>query len=116
MHVQSLPISAGTMTLSAPSKWLAEELSLLLSAPHVSIQSHIGGLAGGPGPVDLFTTRFNHLFMRHARGLVGEKEVDRDQLMHALLALQKRWNPTDCTYFNCELHRRIEGFHVGGGG
>ena len=82
------------MTLSAPSKWLAEELSQLLSA------------------TDLFNARFDVVFVRHARGLVGGREVDRDELMQTFLALQKSWNPSDCTYLSCDLHRRIEGFHV----
>ena len=69
---------------------------------------------GGPDTVDPFTTRFDHMFMRHARGLVGGREVDRNELMRTLLALQKSWNPSACTYVNCELHYRIEGFHVGG--
>ena len=54
------------------------------------------------------------MFVRHARGLVGGKEVDLEELKRTLLALQKKWNPSECRYENCEsLHRRIEGFHVG---
>lgn len=113
MHVQLLSISSGTMTLSAPSKWLAEEISLLLSTPHVTMLPHSGGVPVESDSPDLFSTRFNHIFMRHARGLVGGKEVDRVELMQTLLALQKRWSAADCTYHDCELHHRIEGFHVG---
>ncbi|KAI0344534.1 hypothetical protein BDW22DRAFT_1354613 [Trametopsis cervina] len=99
------------MSLSAPSKWLADELATLLSTPHSSESAQMDGMSVEDDPVDLFTTRFNHVFIRHARGLVLGKEVDREQLKQTLLALQKRWNASDCRYDNCDLHRRIDGFH-----
>lgn len=103
-----------TATLSAPAKWLANELSTLLSSPHITTPSHLGGLHHAPGPVDLFNTRFNSMFMRHARGLVGGREVDREGLKESLLALQKRWNAVegDHKFEDVVLHRRIDGFHV----
>lgn len=99
-----------SQSLSAPSAWLATELSALLSAaadaasaPHAA-----------PPREDAFSSRFDGVFVRHARGLVGGREVDREGLKQALLALQKRWSPAQCRYEDCEsLHRRIDGFHVG---
>ena len=102
--------------LSAPSRWLASELATLLSTPQnknsedataTVIQVHDDEVT-----MDLFTTRFDTVFMRHARGLVSGKEVDREGLKRTLLVLQKRWNAANVRYVSCELHYRIEGFHV----
>ena len=105
------------MALSAPSQWLANELTALLSSPHtVALPPH--DITNSPyqaaGHADPFSARFNDMFLRHARGIVGGREVDREELKRALLALKKRWNPSQVRYEDCEsLHRRIEGFHVG---
>lgn len=102
------------MSLSAPSQWLANELSSLLSSPHTVAPHEITNSQNGAGAADPFSTRFNNMFVRHARGLIGSREVDLEELKRTLLALQKKWNPSDCRYEDCEsLHRRIEGFHVG---
>ena len=100
------------MTLSAPSQWLANELTALLSAPNLQYSSGGGGDSRGGGGGD-FSSRFDSMFLRHARGLIGEREVDGEELKRSLLALQKRWDPAHCRYENCEeLHHRIDGFHV----
>lgn len=89
-------------SVSAPAQWLADELAALLSAPH----------ALAP---ELFNTRFNAIFMRHARGLVGGREVDREGLKQSLLALQKNWDAAQLPkYADTTLHRHIDGFHVSG--
>ncbi|GJF00103.1 hypothetical protein PsYK624_163820 [Phanerochaete sordida] len=96
------------MSLSAPSQWLANALTALLSAPHAGPPPH----GAPPADADAFAAVFNRVFVRHARGLVGGREVDRDELMRALLALQAAWRPARCAYADCEsLHRRIDGFH-----
>lgn len=87
-------------SISAPAKWLADELSTLLSSTH----------ALSP---ETFNTRFNSIFMRHARGLVGGREVDREGLRQSLLALQKNWDASQQPKFaDTVLHHRIDGFHV----
>ncbi|EKM54167.1 uncharacterized protein PHACADRAFT_257816 [Phanerochaete carnosa HHB-10118-sp] len=101
------------MSLSAPSQWLANELTLLLSAPNHSAAPHDVTNAQQLPDSDAFSAVFNRVFVRHARGLVGGREVDREELKQALRALQKWWSPTQCRYADCEsLHRRIDGFHV----
>jgi hypothetical protein len=99
-------------SLNAPAQWLANELATLLSTPHSNLPGHVDDVQIADDPVDLFTTRFNHVFIRHARGLVSGKEVGREELKQTLLVLQKRWNASDCRYVSCELHYRIDGFHV----
>lgn len=47
----------------------------------------------GPGPIDVFSTRFANMFTQEATGVVGGKEVDKAGLKEALLALQRKWNP-----------------------
>ena len=97
------------MSLSAPSQWLANALTALLSAPHHAAPHDVTNAPAG----DAFSTAFNAVFVRHARGLVAGREVDREGLKRALLALQQRWTPAACSYADCEgLHRRIDGFHV----
>ncbi|KAI0093461.1 hypothetical protein BDY19DRAFT_923813 [Irpex rosettiformis] len=97
-------------SLSAPSRWLASELATLLSTEPQ--QGKTAVQMNDTMDEDLFTARFDNVFMRHARGLVSGKEVDREELKRMLLVLQKRWNATDVRYGSCDLHRRIEGFHV----
>ena len=100
----------------APSQWLANELSALLSTPQVQPPSQFIQVKveeNDKPEYDLFTTRFNDVFIRHARGLVGGREVDREGLKRTLLALQKQWSASGCTFGVCELHYGIEGFHVG---
>lgn len=66
-----------------------------------------------PGPVDLFSTKFNQMFMPDARGFVGGQEVDRDQLKETLLGLQRRWNAAEASCAACEVHpTHITEFHV----
>lgn len=102
-------------SLSAPSRWLASELAALLSTPQLSPNSfspHVPP-SEAAAAADLFSARFNDIFIRHARGLVGGREVDREELKHTLLVLQQVWgNASACRFADCELHRRIEGFHV----
>ncbi|KAI0812272.1 hypothetical protein BC629DRAFT_928832 [Irpex lacteus] len=96
-------------SLSAPSRWLASELATLLSTPQ---QGSLPAVASAQvEEVDHFTSRFDNVFLRHARGLVSGKEVDREELKQTLLILQKRWNASNVRYVNCELHYRIDGFH-----
>ena len=93
-----------SLTPSAPAKWLANELGALLASPH---------LATSAGGADAFTTRFNAIFMRHARGLVADRELDREGLKQSLLALKKYWDPKkEPRVEDIVLHRCIDGFHV----
>lgn len=49
----------------------------------------------GPGPVDMFTVRFNQYIMPEARGTICGRVVDREELKEGLLNLQKKWNTED---------------------
>ncbi|KAI0693015.1 hypothetical protein BC835DRAFT_1355121 [Cytidiella melzeri] len=102
-------------SLNAPAQWLANELNALLSAPTVVVEDgpgpEVAASEEDQDPADLFTTRFEHVFMRHARGLVGGREVDREELKKTLMVLRKRWNASDCRWMSCKLHYSIEGFH-----
>lgn len=78
------------------SEWLAQQLKTLLSSPYIHFSQPPAGLHGlrlGPGPIDLFSTRFENLFSNDATGVVAGEEVDRADLKQALLALQRTWNP-----------------------
>jgi hypothetical protein len=76
--------------------WLSKELSTLLASPHISFpktQIHLG-----PGPIDLFSTNFNNLFVPDVEATVDGKKVSRDELKQKLLNLQKHWKPEEVKF------------------
>lgn len=100
---QAQYITMASETEHAPGtpEWLQDRLAKLLKAPHISFPKPSGPLAHirmGPGPIDLFSTYYNNFFTSDAKGIVAGKEVDREGLKQALLALQKKWH-TDSAKF-----------------
>ena len=77
--------------VTSHSHWLSDCLCDLMASPHISMPPH-GGMLMGPGPVDLFTVRFDQYFMPGAHGTICGHAVDRDGIKDCLLNLQKRWN------------------------
>lgn len=95
---------------SEESQWFAQALAQLLAAPHVSIPDE--GPALGPGPVDVFTSRFDELFMPEAHGFVCGQPVNREELKETLIGLQRRWDAVDAQCIGCEAHpTHITEFH-----
>ena len=86
----------------APPQFLQDRLSTLLASPYIHFKKPTSGpllgLRMGPGPVDLFSTRFANFFTHAATGVVAGTEVDRDGLKDALLALQRRWDPNSASF------------------
>jgi hypothetical protein len=80
------------------SGWLAQTFASLLSAPHISTPSHAGPLILGPGPIDLFSTRFVNTFTDDICAIVSGEIVTREKLKEDLLALQKHWNSADVQF------------------
>ncbi|OSD03918.1 hypothetical protein PYCCODRAFT_1444108 [Trametes coccinea BRFM310] len=78
---------------TSSNHWLSDCLCDLMASPHITIPPRGGLHLGGPGPVDVFTTRFNQYFLPEAHGTLCGRPVDREGLKAGLLALQKRWNP-----------------------
>ena len=73
------------------SAWLAQSIAALMAAPHV----HMGDEEGadmGPGPVDMFSSKFDAMFMPDAVGWVCGERADRQEIKESLLGLQRRWN------------------------
>lgn len=99
---------------NAESQWLAHSLSLLLAAPHITLPDEGSEEARlGPGPVDVFTIRFNEMFMPEARGFVGGHAVDREELRKTLVGLQRRWNAAEGSCVGSEVHpTHVTEFHV----
>ncbi|THG97454.1 hypothetical protein EW026_g4548 [Hermanssonia centrifuga] len=85
----------------ATSEWLQEQLSTLLASPHIHFShpkfpgAHI---RMGPGPIDVFSTKFANMFTSDATGTVAGTQVDKDGLKESLLALQKQWNPDSAKF------------------
>ncbi|PSR78708.1 hypothetical protein PHLCEN_2v7297 [Hermanssonia centrifuga] len=85
----------------ATSEWLQEQLSTLLASPHIHF-SHPkfpgAHMRMGPGPIDVFSTKFANMFTSDATGTVAGTQVDKDGLKESLLALQKQWNPDSAKF------------------
>ena len=74
--------------------WLSKEISQIISSPHISFPKPAAPLPFkmGPGPVDLFSTRFNNTFAYDVQATVTGEEVSREGLKAKLLGLQKHWS------------------------
>lgn len=59
----------------------------------------VGNIIMGPGPIDLFSTRFINTFTEDVKANVSGKDVTRDGLKECLLNLQKHWNPKTAQSF-----------------
>ena len=92
------------------SKWLAEHLKELMAAPHIHSDE---GAELEPGPVDLFSTKFDQMFMPDAHGWVCGERATREEIKESLLGLQRRWNEKEAMCKGCPPHEvhQME-FHV----
>ena len=74
-------------------EWLSKEIWQIITSPHISFPKPTGPLhfRMGPGPVDLFSTRFNNAFAFDVKATVAGEEVSREELKAKLLGLQKYW-------------------------
>jgi hypothetical protein len=85
----------------SPAAFAESALAALLSAPHISLPRGPSGIRMGPGPIDLFSTKFNNTFTAEAMGVIDGKQVDREELKEGLLALQSHYDP-DTAKFQSE--------------
>jgi len=91
-----------------PPEWLASTLSSILSAPHITIPPAPGGRPEGPGPIDLFTTRFDNAFTDDAKAIVDGRKETLDGLKATLLALQKHWNAQTAKFTRVQsIHKHL---------
>jgi len=77
--------------------WLSKEISQIITSPHISFPKPAAPLQFriGPGPIDLFSTRFNNVFAFDVKATVAGEEVSREELKAKLLGLQKHWKPEE---------------------
>ena len=73
--------------------WLSQEIWQIITSPHISFPKPTGPLQlrMGPGPVDLFSTRFNNAFAPDVKATVVGEGVSREELKAKLLGLQRHW-------------------------
>jgi len=76
--------------------WLSKEISQIMTSPHISFPK--GPFRMGPGPVDLFSTRFNNAFAPGVKVTMAGEEVSREQLKAKLLDLQKYWKAEEVKF------------------
>ena len=104
-------MSDSTQPELAPSSldFLQDRLSTLLASPHIHFKQPplLHGIRMGPGPVDLFSTRFMNFFTHDATGVVAGKQVDKDGLKDALLALQKKWSAEGASFHAQESSLKV---------
>jgi len=79
--------------MSMNDDWLSKEIWQIITSPHISFPKPTGPLQlrMGPGPVDLFSTRFNNTFAFDVKVTVAGEEVSREELKAKLLGLQRHW-------------------------
>ena len=82
------------------SRWLAEGLKALMAAPHVLPEEDEE--ATGHTHADLFSAKFDEMFMPDARGWVCGERADREELKESLIGLQRRWNEKEAMCKGCE--------------
>lgn len=80
--------------------WLSKEISEIVTSPHISFPKPAGPLQFrmGPGPIDLFSTKFNNVFVLDVKATVAGEEVSREQLKARLLGLQKHWKAEEVRF------------------
>ena len=103
------------MSQPATSEWLQEQLSTLLASPYIHFnQPNFPGLhlRMGPGPIDVFSTRFANTFTKEAKGTVGGKEVDKEGLKQSLLALQKKWNKDTAKFVEAQPNDAVHNVSI----
>lgn len=89
---------ATTTTATNDDQWLSNAISEILNSPHISFPTPPSGIHLGPGPIDLFSTKFDSTFASDVKVSVDGKGVTRDELKTKLLGLQKHWNPEEVTF------------------
>jgi hypothetical protein len=95
-------------------EWLSSQLTALLESPYIHFtQPKIPGLQlrMGPGPIDLFSTRFANMFTQNVTGVLAGQEVDKEGLKNGLLALQKRWTKESVQFQDAQA---ADGYQVCG--
>ncbi|KIJ36308.1 hypothetical protein M422DRAFT_34279 [Sphaerobolus stellatus SS14] len=77
--------------LSSNAAWLQSAISELLISPYIHFRAPAAiGIRLGPGPIDVFSTRFNNDFTPN--------RVDREELKQRLLGLQQHYSPDTVTF------------------
>ncbi|RPD54455.1 hypothetical protein L226DRAFT_471870 [Lentinus tigrinus ALCF2SS1-7] len=81
-------------------EFLQDRLATLLASPYIHFNKPPASLhiRMGPGPVDVFSSRFANWFTHDCTGVVNGKHVDKEGLKDALLRLQKKWNPESANF------------------
>jgi hypothetical protein len=78
--------------------WLQHELSSLLSSPGpIRIPRLPFGLRGGPGPIDVFSSRFANLFSDDVRATINGIDYDKAGLKDKVIELKQYYDPDSAT-------------------
>ena len=73
--------------------WFQNAFKSLMEAPGpISIPKLPFGMRGGPGPIDVFSTRFYSLFADDVSATVNGEAVDKEGLKGRLVKIKRRYN------------------------
>jgi hypothetical protein len=85
---------AGPLTI-----WLEQAITGLLTAPGpITIPKLPGGIIGGPGPIDLFSTRFANTFTADVKAEINGTDYDNAGLKAKLANIKSVFNPETTTF------------------
>jgi len=86
-------------SLSSKATWLKTAIAELLASPHIHFRAPVGlGIRLGPGPIDLFSTKFNNDFTPDVTAVVAGQQVDREGLKEKLLGLQQHYSADNAKF------------------
>jgi hypothetical protein len=87
----------------AAKQWFQESISSLLSAPGpIHMPKLPFGLHGGPGPIDVFSTRFTNLFTDDVDANVNGEAMNKAGLEEKLVILKKLYDPSSAAFADDE--------------
>ncbi|KIJ38896.1 hypothetical protein M422DRAFT_258303 [Sphaerobolus stellatus SS14] len=86
-------LSSIVPALSSNAAWLQIIISELLVSSYIYFRtSAVLGIRFGPGPLDVFSTRFNNGFTPNVTATVASESVNKDDLKERLLGLQQHYS------------------------
>lgn len=87
--------------------WFTSKFSELMASSHISFPTPPPNIHLGPGPIDVFSTKFDDLYPDDVEAAVDGEVVSKDDLKQKLLNLKKRWDPEQVEFQDeCATVRR----------
>jgi len=82
----------------AAEQFVEESILTLLSSPGPISIPRLPFGRGGPGPIDVFSSRFANLFTDDVAASFNGESIDRNGLKEKLVALKKKFDPSSASF------------------